>query len=65
LRDRKFDFARMTKKAPGDADQALSEIGMDAPVAFLVGVGQGAARDMPGRMGAVQVGDTRESRKTP
>ena len=29
-----------------DTDQALREVGMDAPVALLVGVGQGAARDM-------------------
>ncbi len=31
-------------QASGDADQGLSEVGMDAPVAQLVGVGQGAAR---------------------
>ena len=30
-----------------DADQAFSEIGVDAPVAFLVGIGQGGARDTP------------------
>ncbi len=33
-------------QAPGDADQAFSEVGMDAPVAQLVGVGRGGARYM-------------------
>ena len=32
-------------KRPSDADQVLGEVGEDAPVVGLVGVGQGGARD--------------------
>jgi hypothetical protein len=32
--------------APGGGDQDLGEVGMDAPVALLVGIGQGGARDI-------------------
>ena len=32
-------------EAPGGADQTFGEVGVNAPVAFLVGIGQGGARD--------------------
>src|ERR1019366_1447178 len=39
-----FDTERFLHiQTPGDADQALSEIGVDAPVAHGVGIGQGVA----------------------
>ena len=41
---------------PGDADQRLGEVGMDAPVAPLVGVGQGGAGDAPADAHVVELG---------
>jgi hypothetical protein len=43
-------------EASGDADQGLGEVGMDAPVALLVGVGQGAARHIAPDTHVVELG---------
>ena len=40
----------------GDDDQRLGEIGIDAPIAPFVGIGQGGARDMPADAHVVELG---------
>ena len=45
----------MDVQASGDADQDLGEVGMDPPVASLVGVGEGRARDTPARAHVVEL----------
>jgi len=37
-------------QAPGGGDQGLGEVGVNAPVAFLVGIGERGTRDTPPRM---------------
>ena len=53
----KIDAERVIDvQAPGDADQGLGEVGMDAPVALLVCIGQGCARDMSANAHVVELG---------
>ena len=43
-------------QSPGDADQALGKVGVDAPVAHRVGIGQGVARHRRAQAQMVELG---------
>ena len=46
-------------EAPGDGDQGLGEVGVDAPVALVVGVGQGVSGDTPANAHVIELGALR------